>query len=137
MRWAGQYYLLEHRGHGRLSIAGGTGVLGRMRLQSDRDLPSKKATIAEKCQRLFIGSQGWPVLSCLPRRKEEPMKLSQIAAALRKAAAGMEVFAVMNDDLDYADEAVLPFVMNFLTDQGLRKFPPWVPARTQDPQPRS
>jgi hypothetical protein len=85
---------------------------------------------------LSVG-QGAPVVSRLPKRREEPMRLSQIAVVLCKAAADMEVFAAKNDDLDFDDEAVLPFVMNFLTDQGLRKFPPWLPAQTQDPPSRS
>jgi hypothetical protein len=35
----------------------------------------------------------------------------------------MQAFAVKNNDLNFPDEAVLPFVLNFLTNERLRKFP--------------
>ncbi len=47
------------------------------------------------------------------------MKLTQIAAKLRKAAADMEALASKEGDLDFADEVVLPFVANCLTDDHL------------------
>jgi len=33
----------------------------------------------------------------------------------------MQAFAARNDDLDLPDQLVLPFIMNFLTDERLRK----------------
>jgi hypothetical protein len=50
------------------------------------------------------------------------MKISAIAAVLNKAAVDMQAFAAKNDDLNFPDGAVLPFVLNFLTDERLRKF---------------
>ena len=47
------------------------------------------------------------------------MKLTQIAAKLRKTAADMEALAAKEGDLDFADEVVLPFVANCLTDDKL------------------
>ncbi len=38
-----------------------------------------------------------------------------------KAAIDMQAFAARNDDLDLPDQLVLPFIMNFLTDERLRK----------------
>src|ERR1700722_10950281 len=38
-----------------------------------------------------------------------------------KAATDMQAFAAGNDDLNLPDQVVLPFIMNFLTDQRLRK----------------
>jgi hypothetical protein len=70
-------------------------------------------------------------------QEEHEMRISEIAAVLHKAAADMEVFAAKNDNVDFPDQAVVPFVMNFLTDNGLRKFPPWLPASTHDPLSRS
>jgi len=58
------------------------------------------------------------------------MRISEIAAVLYKAAADMQAFAARNDDLNFPDQVVLPFVMNFLTDQGLRKFPIQLPTRS-------
>jgi hypothetical protein len=49
------------------------------------------------------------------------MKISQIAAVLRKASSDMQAIADQNNDLDYPDEVVLPLIRNFLTDEGLRK----------------
>ncbi len=51
------------------------------------------------------------------------MRISEIAAVLQKAAVDMQAFAANNDDFDFPDQVVLPFVMNFLTDKALRKFP--------------
>lgn len=49
------------------------------------------------------------------------MKLTEIAAVLRKAANDMEALAAREGDLDYPHEALLPFIVNFLTDRALRK----------------
>jgi hypothetical protein len=49
------------------------------------------------------------------------MKITDIAAALQKAATDMQAFAARNDDLNLPDQLVLPFIMNFLTDETLRK----------------
>jgi hypothetical protein len=49
------------------------------------------------------------------------MKITDIANVLHKAAIGMQAFANRNDDLNLPDQAVLPFIMNFLTDERLRK----------------
>ncbi len=51
------------------------------------------------------------------------MKLTQIAAKLRETAADMEALAAQEGDLDFADEVVLPFVANCLTDDNLLKSP--------------
>jgi hypothetical protein len=63
------------------------------------------------------------------------MRITEIAALLHKAAVDMEAFAHKNDDLNFPDKAVLPFVMNFLTDEGLRKFPPWLPRSSPTDTP--
>jgi hypothetical protein len=49
------------------------------------------------------------------------MKITAIVAVLQKAATDMQAFAARNDDSDLPDEVVLPFFMNFLTDERLRK----------------
>jgi hypothetical protein len=49
------------------------------------------------------------------------MKITEIVAVLEKAATDMKAFAARNDDLNLPDQIVLPFVMNFLTDNSLRK----------------
>jgi len=49
--------------------------------------------------------------------------MSEIAKTLQKAATNMHAFAARNDDFDLPDELVLPFVMNFLTDERLRRLP--------------
>ena len=48
------------------------------------------------------------------------MKISEIAATLRRAAVDMETLATTDGDLDYPDEIVLPFILNFLTDDPRR-----------------
>ncbi len=48
------------------------------------------------------------------------MKVTEIAAVLRRAATDTQAFAVNNDDLDLANELVLPFIINFLTDKRLQ-----------------
>jgi hypothetical protein len=49
------------------------------------------------------------------------MKISAIADALQKAAADVRAFVTRNDDLDLPEDIVLPFIVNFLTDERLRK----------------
>jgi hypothetical protein len=49
------------------------------------------------------------------------MKITDIVAVLYKAATDMQAFAAKNSDLDLPDQVVLPFIMNFLTDERLRK----------------
>jgi hypothetical protein len=49
------------------------------------------------------------------------MKITDIVAVLHKAAMDMQAFADRNDDFDLPDQVVLPFLMNFLTDERLRK----------------
>jgi len=49
------------------------------------------------------------------------MKITDIASVLHKAAIDMQAFADRNDDLNLPDQVVLPFIMNFLTDERLRK----------------
>jgi hypothetical protein len=56
------------------------------------------------------------------------MKISQIAAVLRKASTDMEAMAAQNDDLDYPDEMVLPLIRNFLTDERLRNVLAYAPT---------
>ncbi len=56
------------------------------------------------------------------------MKITDIAGVLQKAAIDMQAFAHRNDDLNLPDQVVLPFIMNFLTDERLRKLsgrPEW------------
>jgi hypothetical protein len=51
------------------------------------------------------------------------MKLSVIAARLRKIALDMEAVAARTNDLDFPDEMVPPFVANaFTDDNALRVF---------------
>jgi hypothetical protein len=52
------------------------------------------------------------------------MKHSEMAAALRQAAADMQLIAIMDGDWEMPDEMVLTYISNFLTDPSLRK--PWV-----------
>ena len=56
------------------------------------------------------------------------MKLTQIAAKLRKTAADTEALAAKEGDLDFADEVVLPFIANCLTDDNLLRSPKQRPA---------
>jgi hypothetical protein len=56
------------------------------------------------------------------------MRIREISAVLYRAAADLPAFAARNDDLNFADQVVLPFVMNFLTNEGLRKFPMQLPT---------
>jgi hypothetical protein len=52
------------------------------------------------------------------------MKHSEMAAALRQAAADMQLIAIMDGDWEMPDEMVLTYISNFLTDTSLRK--PWL-----------
>jgi hypothetical protein len=49
------------------------------------------------------------------------MKITDIVVVLHKATTDMQAFAARNGDLDFPDQLVLPFIMNFLTDERLRK----------------
>jgi hypothetical protein len=57
------------------------------------------------------------------------MKITDIVAVLHKAATDMQAFAARNSDFNLPDEVVLPFVMNFLTDEQLRKLSADDPSR--------
>jgi len=57
------------------------------------------------------------------------MKFTDIVAVLHKAATDMQAFATRNNDLNLPDPVVLPFIMNFLTDERLRKLPADGPSR--------
>jgi len=48
------------------------------------------------------------------------MKHSEMAAALRKAAADMQLIAMMDGDWEMPDELVLTYISNFVTDSRLR-----------------
>lgn len=65
------------------------------------------------------------------------MKLTEIAAMLRKTAANMEALALEEGDLDYADEVVLPFVANCLTDANLLRSSRHRPAAETHRSPNS
>jgi hypothetical protein len=62
------------------------------------------------------------------RARDAKMKITDIVAVLHKAATDMQAFAARNDDLDLPDQVVLPFIMNFLTDERLRKLSPDGPS---------
>ena len=49
------------------------------------------------------------------------MKHSEMAAALRQAAADMQLIAIMDGDWEMPDEMVLTYISNFLTDARLRR----------------
>jgi len=49
------------------------------------------------------------------------MKITTIAARLRKVAVDMEVIAAINGDLDFPDEPVRPFIINPVTDDKMLK----------------
>jgi hypothetical protein len=51
-------------------------------------------------------------------------RAQQIRRLLGKAAADMQALAAEGDDLDFPDPAVLPFIVNFLTDPLLRMSSP-------------
>jgi len=48
------------------------------------------------------------------------MKHSEMAAALRKAAADMQLIAIMDGDWEMPDELVLSYIRAFLTEPSLR-----------------
>ncbi len=56
------------------------------------------------------------------------MKITAIAARLRKVAVDMEEMAARDGDLDFPDELVLPFIVNFLTDNRMLTFSKERPA---------
>jgi hypothetical protein len=45
------------------------------------------------------------------------MKVTAIAARLRKVAVDMEVMAAIDGDLEFPDELVMPFIINAVTDK--------------------
>ncbi len=45
------------------------------------------------------------------------MKITTIAAKLRKVAVDMDVKAAIDGDWDFPDEFVLPFIINAVTDK--------------------
>jgi hypothetical protein len=49
------------------------------------------------------------------------MKHSEMAAALREAAADMQLIAIMDDDWEMPDEMVLTYISNFLVGPRLRR----------------
>jgi hypothetical protein len=49
------------------------------------------------------------------------MKHSEMAAVLRRAAADMQLIAIMDGDWEMPDEMVLTYISNFLTDARLRR----------------
>jgi hypothetical protein len=55
------------------------------------------------------------------RGRDAKVKITDIVAVLHKAATDMQAFAARNEDLNLPDQLVLPFIMNFLTDERLRK----------------
>ncbi len=56
------------------------------------------------------------------------MKITDVAARLRKVAVDMEEMAVRDGDLDFPDELVLPFIINAVTDNGMPTFSKECPA---------
>jgi hypothetical protein len=56
------------------------------------------------------------------------MKLTLIAARLRKVAVDMEALAAIDGDLDFPDGLVLPFIINAVTDNRMLKFSKESPA---------
>jgi hypothetical protein len=49
------------------------------------------------------------------------MKVTEIAAVLRKAGDDMKALALREGDFEIPDEMVLQYIINFLTDHNLRK----------------
>ena len=47
------------------------------------------------------------------------MKITEMAAKLRKSAVDLEALAAKAGDLDFSDEFALPFLVNFLTDNSM------------------
>ena len=47
------------------------------------------------------------------------MKITEMAAKLRKSAVDLEALAAKVGDLDFSDEFALPFLVNFLTDDSI------------------
>ncbi len=63
------------------------------------------------------------------------MKITAIAAKLRKVAVDMEIKAALDGDLDFPDELVLPFITNALTDKRMLKFSKEHPAAASHESP--
>jgi hypothetical protein len=55
-------------------------------------------------------------------RGRAKMKITDIVAVLHKAATDMQAFATRNNDLNLPDPVVLPFIMNFQTDELMSGF---------------
>jgi hypothetical protein len=51
-----------------------------------------------------------------------------MAARLRKTAVDMEEMAAREGDLDFPDELLLPFIVNFVTDNRMLTFSKECPA---------
>ncbi len=51
------------------------------------------------------------------------MKITTIAAKLRKVAVDMEIKAALDGDWDLPDELVLPFIINAVTDKRMLEHP--------------
>jgi hypothetical protein len=51
------------------------------------------------------------------------MKITTIAAKLRKVAVDMEIRAAIDGDWDFPDELVLPFIINAVTDKRMLEQP--------------
>src|SRR5580704_10405216 len=79
---------------------------------------------ANEPRRYNFRSRGPADHRCDSRVRDAKMKITDIVAALHKAATDMQAFAARNDDLNLPDQVVLPFIMNFLTDERLRKLSP-------------
>ena len=50
------------------------------------------------------------------------MKVTAIAARLRKTAIDMEILAAKDGNFDFPDEVVLPFIVSAFTDDAALKF---------------
>jgi hypothetical protein len=60
------------------------------------------------------------------------MKLTQIAAKLRKTAVNIEALAAKEGDFDFADYVVLSFVANCLTDDNFLRLSKQRPAAASE-----
>src|SRR5271170_6864898 len=54
-------------------------------------------------------------------KRSVAMKHSEMATALRQAAADMQLIAITDGDWEMPDEMVLTYISNFLTDPSLRR----------------
>jgi hypothetical protein len=64
------------------------------------------------------------------------MKITEIAARLRKTAANMEVLAIREGDFDFPEEAVLPLIVNTFTDDNVLRFATAAPLTETSGEPR-